>query len=136
MPLPSHPLFYSVSEYEIQASEDIRRYLAKELGGNADNYKKAFEFYKKSCDSKNFAGCHRLGNLYNNGKGVEKDYKMAANSHEKACNGGIIGSCYNLGIMYYNGVGVDLPSVIKGGKEHCISSTVVCDIVRWIPTES
>ena len=32
----------------------------------------------------------------------------------------------------YNGVGVDVPSVIKGGKEHCISSTVVCDIVRWI----
>lgn len=29
-----------VSEYEIQASEDIRRYLAKELGGNADHYKK------------------------------------------------------------------------------------------------
>ncbi|MDE6233701.1 MAG: AAA family ATPase [Lachnospiraceae bacterium] len=29
-----------VSEYEIQASEDIRRYLAKELGENADNYKK------------------------------------------------------------------------------------------------
>ncbi|MGN0465135.1 MAG: McrB family protein [Lachnospiraceae bacterium] len=29
-----------VSEYEIQASEDIRRYLAKELGGNGDNYKK------------------------------------------------------------------------------------------------
>lgn len=29
-----------VSEYEIQASEDIRRYLAAELGGTADNYKK------------------------------------------------------------------------------------------------
>lgn len=29
-----------VSEYEIQASEDIRRYLAKELGGFPDNYKK------------------------------------------------------------------------------------------------
>lgn len=29
-----------VSEYEIQASEDIRRYLARELRGNADNYKK------------------------------------------------------------------------------------------------
>ena len=29
-----------VSEYEIQASEDIRRYLAKELGGSPDNYKK------------------------------------------------------------------------------------------------
>lgn len=29
-----------VSEYEIQASEDIRRYLAKELGGVPDNYKK------------------------------------------------------------------------------------------------
>ena len=28
-----------VSEYEIQASEDIRRYLAMELGGSADNYK-------------------------------------------------------------------------------------------------
>lgn len=81
-----------------------------EFGENAykkKDYKKAFEFYKKSCDSKNFAGCHRLGNLYNNGKGVEKDYKMAADSHEKACNGGIIGSCYNLGIMYYNGVGVE-----------------------------
>ncbi|WP_292210779.1 AAA family ATPase [Butyrivibrio sp.] len=29
-----------VSEYEIQASEDIRRYLAKELGGTEDKYKK------------------------------------------------------------------------------------------------
>lgn len=29
-----------VSEYEIQASEDIRRYLASQLGGDADNYKK------------------------------------------------------------------------------------------------
>lgn len=29
-----------VSEYEIQTSEDIRRYLAKELGGAIDNYKK------------------------------------------------------------------------------------------------
>lgn len=29
-----------VSEYEIQTSEDIRRYLAKELGGTTENYKK------------------------------------------------------------------------------------------------
>jgi hypothetical protein len=29
-----------VSEYEIQASGDIRRYLASQLGGDADNYKK------------------------------------------------------------------------------------------------
>jgi len=29
-----------VSEYEIQATEDIRRYLAKELGGTEDKYKK------------------------------------------------------------------------------------------------
>ena len=29
-----------VSEYEIQASEDIRRYLSKELGGTEDRYKK------------------------------------------------------------------------------------------------
>lgn len=29
-----------VSEYEIQASEDIRRYLASQLGGDTDNYKK------------------------------------------------------------------------------------------------
>lgn len=29
-----------VSEYEIQASEDIRKYLAKQLGGTPDNYKK------------------------------------------------------------------------------------------------
>lgn len=29
-----------VSEYEIQASEDIRKYLAKQLGGTPDNYQK------------------------------------------------------------------------------------------------
>ncbi len=29
-----------VSEYEIQASEDIRRYLASKLGGDPDNYRK------------------------------------------------------------------------------------------------
>ena len=31
---------YGVSQYEIQASEDIRKYLAEELGGEPDNYKK------------------------------------------------------------------------------------------------
>lgn len=31
---------YGVSEYEIQASEDIKKYLAKELGGKAENYNK------------------------------------------------------------------------------------------------
>ncbi|SHH44491.1 AAA family ATPase [Clostridium intestinale] len=29
-----------VSEYEIQASEDVKKYLAKELGGNTENYTK------------------------------------------------------------------------------------------------
>ncbi len=42
------------------------------------NLKKATQYYKKACVSKESLGCFNLGVLYQNGEGVEKDLKKAA----------------------------------------------------------
>ena len=40
-----------------------------------ENYKEAFNYYKKSCDLKNSDGCFYLGNYYQEGLGVKKRFR-------------------------------------------------------------
>jgi TPR repeat protein len=47
-----------------------------------------------------------LGNMYYNGKGVQRDYKKAAKWLRMAAEQGVAGSQMILGIMYFNGEGV------------------------------
>lgn len=49
------------------------------------DYKKAFDFYKKSCDGRNAFGCFNLGLIYDNGQGVKKDKYRAKQFYGKAC---------------------------------------------------
>lgn len=54
-------------------------------------------------------GVH-LGEIYKEGKVVEKSYSKAVEFFEKSCNTGLgLGSesCYNLGLMYKDGLGVE-----------------------------
>ena len=58
------------------------------------DYDKAFESFKKACDSDIADGCRMLGALYANGNGVEKDFGKAAELLKKAGDeGDIFGWC-------------------------------------------
>ena len=48
----------------------------------------------------------RLGEMYENGEGVEKDYREAVKWYTKAAQQGLASAQNNLGGMYRNGYGV------------------------------
>ncbi len=55
----------------------------------------------------NGSGCNNLGDLYQNGEGIEKNLTKAAYLYSKACDLKEGLGCFNLGALYYNGKGVE-----------------------------
>ena len=94
---------------------------------NNKEYDKAFESFKKACDSGNMRGCFNLGIMYEEGNGVEKDFSKAAELFKKACNGGDMLGCSNLGSMYADGKGVekDLGKAAELFKKACNSGEML-----------
>lgn len=74
--------------------------------GEKQDYLKAAEYYKISCDYGNADACNNLGALYQTGNGVSQDYLKAAELYEKALNIGSATACKNLAVLYSNGLGV------------------------------
>jgi TPR repeat protein len=77
------------------------------------NYKKAAKLFKKAANQGNAEAQYKLGDMYNEGKGVKKDYqkavywyKKAAKLFKKAANQGNADAQCKLGDMYYYGKGV------------------------------
>ena len=64
--------------------------------GVKKDYKKAAEFYKKSCDQNHPTGCMLLGILYEDGLGAQRDLQTAKKYYSKVCQ---IGE--NLGCKLY-----------------------------------
>ena len=84
-----------------QSSFDTKKaYEQGEAFYNNKEYDKAFESFKKACDSGNMRGCFNLGIMYEEGNGVEKDFSKAAELFKKACDGGEMLGCRNLDIIY------------------------------------
>ncbi|MBR7002657.1 MAG: sel1 repeat family protein [Neisseriaceae bacterium] len=75
------------------------------------DYTQAAQLFEKSCNGGAVQGCHALGFLYLNGKGVPQNYSKAAELFEQACNGGIAKGCNNLGLLYRKGQGVQQDNV-------------------------
>jgi len=74
-----------------------------------------------SCNIGNLKDCNKLGFMYHNGEGVEKDYTKASELYRKVCDGGDTKGCRNLGINYYKGEGVkkDKTKAIELFKKAC-----------------
>ncbi|WP_025447807.1 tetratricopeptide repeat protein [Helicobacter pylori] len=70
------------------------------------DFSKARKYFEKACDLNNGGGCGALGDLYDDGKGVEKNLIKAAHFYSKACDLKDGGWCGALGALYYNGDGV------------------------------
>ncbi|GAA7921487.1 hypothetical protein HpMS258_01180 [Helicobacter pylori] len=77
------------------------------LSYDKQDFSKAKEYFEKACELNNGGGCGALGDLYDDGKGVEKNSKKASQYFSKACELNNGWGCNNLGDSYQNGEGVE-----------------------------
>jgi TPR repeat protein len=64
---------------------------------DSGNYKEAFQLYMQEVDKQDATAQHRLGWMYDNGKGVTQDYSKAAHYYTLAANQGFDAAQKNLG---------------------------------------
>ncbi|GAA7781534.1 hypothetical protein JP0175_03880 [Helicobacter pylori] len=76
------------------------------LSYDKQDFSKAKEYFEKACELNNGWGCNNLGDLYQNGEGVEKNSKKATYFYSKACELNNGDGCGALGGLCYNGDGV------------------------------
>ncbi|WQS64748.1 sel1 repeat family protein [Helicobacter pylori] len=73
----------------------------------AKDYIQAKKYFEKACGLNNGGGCGALGDLYDDGKGVEKNLIKAAYLYSKACELKESFGCGALAVLYINGQGVE-----------------------------
>ncbi|TPH63792.1 sel1 repeat family protein [Helicobacter pylori] len=73
----------------------------------AKDYIQAKKYFEKACGLNNGGGCGALGDLYDDGKGVEKNLIKAAYFYSKACELKESFGCGALAVLYINGQGVE-----------------------------
>ncbi|MGL2738338.1 tetratricopeptide repeat protein [Helicobacter pylori] len=76
------------------------------LSYDKQDFSKARKYFERACDLNISGGCGALGDLYDDGKGVEKNLIKAAQFYSKACELKESDGCGALGALYYNGDGV------------------------------
>ncbi len=73
----------------------------------AKDFTQAKKYFEKACGLNNGGGCGALGDLYDDGKGVEKNLIKAAYLYSKACELKESFGCSALAVLYINGQGVE-----------------------------
>jgi len=73
------------------------------------DYVKAMENFKHSCDLKYGLACLDVATMYSNGTGVAQSRDKASEYFEKACDYGYAGGCKNWNIM--NGYAPEVPNI-------------------------
>ncbi|GHR55285.1 hypothetical protein VN0511_01160 [Helicobacter pylori] len=63
------------------------------LSYDKQDFSKAKEYFEKACELNSGGGCGALGDLYDDGKGVEKNSKKASQFYSKACKLGYKKAC-------------------------------------------
>ncbi|MGN8506876.1 tetratricopeptide repeat protein, partial [Helicobacter pylori] len=77
------------------------------LSYDKQDFSKARKYFEKACGLNNGGGCGALGDLYDDGKGVEKNLIKAAQLYTKACELKEGVGCKRLWSLYYYGRGVE-----------------------------
>jgi len=72
-----------------------------------EDYANAEACFLKAADLSYAGGVEMLGDMYQNGKGVEIDYQKAAEWNQKAMDLGSARAFTNMGLLYMNGLGTD-----------------------------
>ncbi|GAA7875501.1 hypothetical protein HpBT036_01160 [Helicobacter pylori] len=97
------------------------------------DFSQARKYFEKACDLKDGRGCGALGDLYDDGKGVEKDLIKAAYFYSKACDLKEGDGCGALGGLYYNGDGVkqDFKKAVALFEKACkLGNQLACEMLK------
>jgi TPR repeat protein len=104
--------------------------------GGAPDPARAAELYRQACDAGDSRGCHNLGLMFAEGRGVQRaDPEQASALYTQACDGGYSGGCVNLGFMYQNGNGVarDPVRAVALYQQACSDKeTIGCVNLGWM----
>jgi len=73
---------------------------------NNNEFKKAFDLYKKAAEKDHINSMLKIANFYKEGKGVIKNYKQSFKWFKNAAIKGNVSGMYNLGLMYMYGTGI------------------------------
>ncbi len=63
------------------------------LSYDKQDFSKARKYFERACGLNNGSGCNNLGDLYQNGEGIEKNLTKAAQFYSKACKLGDQEAC-------------------------------------------
>lgn len=77
------------------------------LSYGKQDFSKARKYFERACNLNYGGGCGALGDLYDDGKGVEKNLTKAAYLYSKACELKESFGCGALAVLYINGQGVE-----------------------------
>lgn len=94
----------------VSQCNDLTSIFIARIYESAEQYKQAFEYYKKGCGSKHRLeelrafSCAKLGLLYYQGKGVRQDKVAAKKYFGKACDLGEESGCNNYRILNEQGI--------------------------------
>lgn len=93
-----------IEEAEIEEADEA--VIAGDIYYGAQNYDKAFEFFKKAADLGNADAQWKLGICYLFGEGILKDEEKGVEWIKKAAEKGHCYAQVDLGVCYFNGTGV------------------------------
>lgn len=117
--LLSHDLFTdtqnSLGQYTLSEPVDInlnRSWKTILMDGNISTYHTSIELYRKAAELKYGPALYKMGNLYQMGKGVNKDLNQSLKYYIKASNVGYIKADITLGHIYENELN-DMETSIK-----------------------
>jgi TPR repeat protein len=84
----------------------------------AENLQEAFKYYKQAADLGSMEAQVKVGEFYENGKGVQRDYIFACTYYQKAADCGSVESMFKLGELYEFLLGdVDLVKAFQNYKK-------------------
>jgi len=73
---------------------------------NDSNQSEIYNLHVKACANQYYLACKRLGIMYREGEGTQKDCKKAKDKFKLACENGIDDACTHIGHLYEIGCGV------------------------------
>jgi hypothetical protein len=106
LPIDPLALIKQAEEGNVKAQYALGKQYYQGYGHPENDYGQAIYWFTKAADQDHIEALYYCGQMYDTGRGVEKDSSKAFTLFSKAAYQGHAGAQFDLGIMYKNGEGV------------------------------
>lgn len=106
LPIDPMLLMEQAESGNAKAQYAIGKHYYQEYGNPQNDYSKAFYWFTKAAEQEHVQAQYYLGQMYDTGRGVEKDSFKAFTLFSKAAHQNHAAAQFDIAIMYKNGEGV------------------------------